>query len=452
MKKKMKMKRYTAIALLIMSVLYLNGCTSKVSAQTLSGASSAASEELPEKNAVVNNGGTVVRYQGSDYCWRYSPDSFSRGGLFAQYSAEQNTRNQMVRIHPDGTEEVLFEDRGNGAVYILGDRMYLNYGYNNLYSVMPDGSDRVEYGAFSVWSSDDRAGTLLGYNTELYEIQLIDRSGNLHFLMDGKDVCYAGTEGEYSYCSLVDKETKELILYQIKTDGTKDPAEIDRYKLPADYADYTSALQVAELDGILYYSYGFYAGTGGYFQMGGINAVKLDGTDAYECVESGAIAGEEFQVENKNGAVRIYYVPAAGDVTGSCIGYWDDSAYGGCAVKNMASGATEASDFPLSRRGSFVYLDGAVSRMKENEAAYEELIPESLADSLGCNTISAAEDQEMVIIRNLEQLGKDIYFTVETGRREPSEDVGWRPFYVRESSSCYKMKSGEETAQMLYTY
>ena len=157
-------------------------------------------------------------------------------------------------------------------------------------------------------------------------------------------------------------------------------------------------------------------------------------------------------MENKNGAVRIYYVPAAGDVTGSCIGYWDDSAYGGCAVKNMASGATEASDFPLSRRGSFVYLDGAVSRMKENEAAYEELIPESLADSLGCNTISAAEDQEMMIIRNLEQLGKDIYFTVETGRREPSEDVGRRPFYVRESSSCYKMKSGEETAQMLYTY
>lgn len=407
------------------------------------------------ENLILNNGKSLVRFAGNDYYWKYTADSVDNEGLFAHFYLKPEAENQMICRHPDGTEEVLFTMAGNGDIYLAGERMYLSSD-NGAFSVKMDGSDRIDYG-YTRWQGVDRQGkNMIGYgeqkvfsvNTQTGErTELADSSADMY----GYE--FAGTADNYLYYSSSDTARGELVLYQINLENPTDIREADRFALPQDLIDVPGnvfAAQLNRLGSTLYYSYGYYAGTGGYFQAGGINYVLQD--ENRITVESGVlvpkITAEEFLVEEKQGGVNVYYID---DVEGSYIGYWQDTPYSGCMVFDSATKSTQPSGFRLSRPGAVVYVDGAVCREEEHQASYTILIPQELAASYGCRE-DLETAQSVTLIRDVEVIGNDVYYTVEKSSRNPQGDIGWRPGYVRSSSERYKMVIGGNEAEQLFAY
>lgn len=417
-----------------------------------------ASDTAPASDeGVLNNGGTVVRIQGNDYYWKYGPDSAAEDGLFARYSFQQDAVNEMVCRHPDGTEEVLFTAAGSDSIYIAGDRMYLNNS-GSMYSVNLDGSDRLDYEYFTIWDSNPEAGLVIGSAGAAVGVQVISSETGAAETLAGTEnsyPVYAGSAGGFVYYSAADSNTKEFVLYQYNLDGSGNLREVDRFSLTGDllssYSGSVYATQISLLDNCLYYSYGFYAGTGGFFQAGGINCVELDESGApvnhSACVDS--ISAEEFAVVKLGDDILLHYITEA---NGSYVGFWDDYPYADCTVKNLTTGQTESSVFHLSRPGSFVFMDGAICTMEDNQAAYKILIPKELVSSLGCIENPGGSEDHLTLIRDLEIVGEDIYFTAEDSLRTPERDMGWRPGYQREGSRRLLLKAGENQAEELFAY
>ena len=411
----------------------------------------AEEEILPEEDPVENNGGTVVGYHGNRYYWRYSPESKNSSGLFGYFPYDPNVENELVCRYADGTEEVIFTGAGNGDIYMAGDRIYLQNGSSDFYSVDLSGGDRVDYTGMDIWAADDEAGTVVAQRLSPTQgISVVDvRSGGVYPVYEGF-ATYAGTIDGCVYFSAADSATGELVLYQLRTDGTDLPKEIDRCSIDEEYGAGSYVTEITQIGDTLYYSYGCYAGTGGFFQTGGINSVKTDGSGHMECVEPGIIQAEEFLAAPDEDDVLIYYIGPDNEMVGSYIGYWDDSAYGRCTMKSMATGETLQIDFPLSRQGSFVYLDGTVSRIMENEADYEILIPEETAAAVG---LTEEEDtSQLVLIKDAEILGRELFFTVETSVRDAGADIGWREGYSRTRSDFYTMEIGGNQPELIYSY
>lgn len=60
--------------------------------------------------------------------------------------------------------------------------------------------------------------------------------------------------------------------------------------------------------------------------------------------------------------------------------------------------------------------------------------------------------QSVTLIRDVEVIGNDVYYTVEKSSRNPQGDIGWRPGYVRTGSERYKMTVGGTDAELLFVY
>ena len=112
---------------------------------------------------------------------------------------------------------------------------------------------------------------------------------------------------------------------------------------------------------------------------------------------------------------------------------------------------TEKSLFPLSRQKSFVYLDGAIAEVRENRASYHTVIPADAAASLGCADFDDTTP-EIAIIRGLETVGNQVFFTVERSYRDSNFDIGWRSGYRRGPFEFYQMDAGGNQPELLYSY
>lgn len=414
------------------------------------------SGEESEENLIINNGGSVVRFGGNDYYWKYTADGVENQGLFAHFNPLSEAENQMICRRPDGTEEVLFTMTGNGDIYLTEDRMYLSAGYSS-YSVKMDGSDRIDYG-YTRWQGTDAQGkTVFGYDGQKL-ISVYAQTGEQTELADSSAGTYgyefAGVVDDYLYFSSCDTDNRELVLYQVKTDGSAGVQEADRFSLSR-YGAYVPGnvfvTQLSRLGSTLYYSYGYYAGSGGYFQEGGINYVLQD--ENRMTVESGVlvdkITAEEFLVEENQGAVNVYYIDGE---YGTYIGYWQDMLYDSCMVMDSRTKTVQPSGFRLSRPGAAVYMDGAVYREDEHQASYTRLIPEALAAAYGCSDENPETVQSLTLINDVEVVSNDVYYTVEKSSPDPQGGVGWRSGFIRNSSERYKMTVGGTDAELLFSY
>ncbi len=405
------------------------------------------------ENNTLNNGGTVVRYQGNDYYWKYSSDSKNNDGLFTFFSNRNEVENQMVCRHADGREEVLFTAVGVGRFYIIGGRIYAGFSTGesiyNLYSVNLDGTDRRDYGEFQGICVNEEETLFLGRQKDQWCLLNL-HTGDIQQIA-GNEFNYIDILENCIYFSYVD-ENKNVILYQYPLDGTNTMKEIDRIPAIEDWL-WTQILQIMKLDQTLYYSYGAYAGTGGFFQTGGIRFAELD--ESGNPIQCGTaidqITGEEFQVEKTDDSVNLYYI-SSNEYGSSYIGFWDDDAYESCQVKNMTTGAVTDSSFPLSRPESYVLLNGEIAAIEKNKASYKTLIPASLISEYGCQNEIDTSGGKAVMIRDLEIVGEDIYYTVEESLHSKEHDFGWRPGYLRQKSSVYRLKIGSEQAELIFSY
>lgn len=355
----------------------------------------------------------------------------------------------MIRRHPDGSEEVAFSARGSGHIYIAAGRMYLSRGDGRLFSVKPDGSGMIDHGIFEVWAADERAGTLVGTSYERGRgLYILNGEENRVTEAAGDSGTKVGVIGNDCYYSVSDGTASGFFLYRISADGKSGPQLLD-HVATGDPHEQVYAMEVTKLGDRIYYSYGFYGGTGRFFQQGGINSVNLDGSGPQTCVAYGGITGEDFLVEERDGAVLIYYIDGE---TISYLGFWDYYAVQGCQVKNMNTGQVRPSDFLLSRQNSYICRNGEVLAVEENAAGYETLVPGRATAGFGLSDPSDVELEELTLIRHVEVVGDEVYFTVERSKRNPALDMGWRTNYMRTVSECYRMEKGGAKAVLLYSY
>lgn len=100
---------------------------------------------------IINNGNNYVKLGNYTYYREYTKDSLEETGLHHSYGYRGNSVQKIVRINEHGEKEELFEDKGVGEIFILGDRMYLsecnpeNY-EQSLYSIDFRGQNRKNYG------------------------------------------------------------------------------------------------------------------------------------------------------------------------------------------------------------------------------------------------------------------------------------------------------------------
>lgn len=316
----------------------------------------------------VNNGGNVVGYRGNYYYWKYNSQSVSSDGLYAYYPYVQSAVNQLVCRSEEGSETVLLEARGNGPIFIVGDRIYLKEDGVNLFSVNLEGGDRTDHGAFEPWAADDAAGTLMGsmgYGPDGGIYLLYAKDHSMEQVAAGSGT-FLGAEDGYCYYTTSDiQEVPNAVLWKAAMDGSQ-AAELSRVTSTSDWASVgISILEMMKSGDQIYYSYGAYAGTGGFFQGGGINCVDTEGMNTQVCVADGELQAEEFLVSEGSDGTRICYV-GPGDTIGSYIGFWDDYPYKQFQVKILGEGGEtrtqNQSSSVLSRPGSYICVGGEILR------------------------------------------------------------------------------------------
>lgn len=399
-----------------------------------------------------NNGGNAVRYRGNVYYWKYNGQSLSDTGSFAYFPYVHQTTNQLICRHGDGSEDVLLSARGNGPIFIVGGRIYLEEDGVDLFSVDLKGGNRVDHGDFEPWAADESGGTLIGsYGTDggVYVLK-----GKDHTLstVNPEGRYFLGTIDGYCYYSSVDTQgIPRAILWKTSVDGSE-TTNLSAVEGSVDWlAGGFNIYQVTKSGDQIYYSYGYYAGTGGFFQQGGINCVDLEGNETRTVVDYDGLGAEEFQVIEDDGETRLYYI-GPDDAIGSYIGFWDDYPYSKCHVKTKAAGedtwTDSTSNDRLSRPGSYVCIDGEIRQFDPETGGYRTLIPKE-AGFYFIDRPQGSED--IALISTLDIMGDDLYFTVEWSYPEPVQ-LNWRPLYNRERSAFYTMKIGESQPVLLYEY
>ena len=414
-------------------------------------------EEIPPEyvHPVIeaeNNGGNVVRYLGNLYYWKYNAESFSSTGTFAYYTHMQ-ANNQLICRHEDGSEDVLLSARGYGPIFIAGKRIYLKEDGANLFSVNLDGGDRVEHGFFEPWAADVKNGTLIGRRSyaEGGGVAVLKADHTLETITDTGYNFLGAIDGYCYYTEAEYKETSKFTLFRVTIDGSQVEA-LDSVTVGAGEAMGLEVCQLMKKGDTIYYSYGFYAGTGGFFQKGGINSIDVSGTNRQVCVPYGDLGAEEFLVVESGEETSLYYIGTE-DGMGSYVGFWDDYPYKVCHVMTRKDGedtwTTAQSDASLSRPGSFICVGGEILRYNEELMSYQTLIPKSAG--FGFLDSPQGSEDKIALISELDIIGDDLFFTVEWSIRT-EENFGWRPVYQRERSAFYTMKIGESEPVELYGY
>ncbi len=415
-----------------------------------------ADDIILEQTGAENNGGNVVRYRGNTYYWKYSGESLSSDGLFAYYPYNYKTMNQLICRGEDGDEKVLLEAGGSGPIFISGERIYLEEDGSRLFSVELNGKNRAEHENFIPWAADEGTGTLIG--TKSYAsgggVWLLQSQDQSLKQISSEGTSFLGAEDGYVYYSSVDiGETAEATLWKTSLGGGE-TVKLGQVSSSEEWAvSGFDIYQIMKCGDWVYYSYGSYAGTGGFFQDGGINRVDPEGKNTQVCVAYGELSAEEFLALENEYETSLYYV-GKDDAIGSYIGFWDDYPYATCHVKTQKNGEdtweTVQSSLDITRPGAYVCIGGEILRIDEKEGAYQTLIPEEAGFEF-TDAPTGSEDH-ITLISQLDVVGEDLFFTVEQSARNRERDMGWRAGYDRERSVFYTMKLGGTEPVEIYEY
>lgn len=426
---------------------------------------------------------TYVYQDGNVYYRRYHEDSYEETALWAMYDYYPipGTKKEIVRIDSDGKETELFTDEGYGDIYLVNDRFYMSDGVNmevymglQLYSVDMQGNNRIDYGNGRILAIDRERNVMV--------LQMWEAEGDRHWdrtryyamnyeTGEKKSINFGDShisveayQDGWLYYTKYDKDDVAVhMLCAVSLEGEQ--REIlaltsDHNIYNEDY-EYISHVEVDE--GRIYFLYGGYAGSAGMFQGGLLISVKPDGTD-YRAV---MIPEDFFYLSHNNGKAMIYFpryfFPDEAD---SFQEYnmlaWDmdaDTCYFTDFPERIVS------EYNLQTRRMLWYYPAEKGALCEwslyGDGSQTNIyaVPDDsgrivrVAMDLGdCITKWENEETDWIRYRDLYYADGFLYFTIEYSAYDETASTGWRYGYRRLRSEVYRLKTGESTAQMLYSY
>lgn len=419
--------------------------------------SEASSSEGTSADKVINNGGRFVMYRGNTYYRQYNADSYEPTGLWGSYNPVVGAVKNMMILNQNGAVELAFEDKGEGNIYIAGDRLYLqepsaDYG-TKVYSVSMDGSDRQEIGDGTIVGIDEASQTIVcllnGPDYFSPVLASVDAMTGEVTRFELKTPCSAVLtveDGVIYYRGNVDYEISQLgaaMLCSVKVNGSEEQLLAKTPDTLYDYSNWGTEIPCFQkIDNTIYFSYGAYAGTGNFYQGGQIAQVNTDGsgflilagsfTDLATAYEH--LVDDTFYVSDDNGIRTLYYTSGE-----------QQTAY----ALSLDSKQVSQADFPVFRHDETFEYNNEIQIYQNNSSAMTALVPVIDYSSLG---IDQKSEDNYFTIKDIEICKDNVYYKLEANLYYPKASVGWRDGYKRLKTQVFRASLDDTSKEIIFEY
>ena len=407
-----------------------------------------AETEKMDDAAVMNNGGRFVSYNGSVYYWRFAPGSISQTGVLGSFTQVEGVSNTLVCRNANGEETELIQDTGTGPLFISGGRIYYEKGYSSWGVCQLDGQPVTSYDSVNVLEAlqQQEAVVAQDYSKGIFVIA----ADGSETVLAPAEASYIGiSDGSMYYGIAADNR---MDVYCIGLDGGNQAA-IGSIVMSQDYENFEilSIGDVLMQDDGIYFTCGFYGGTGNFFSAGGIYRIGYDGSFSTLLDPSGPqqVNFPKIYIQQTDGASTLYYYSGDGySNAGSWDGWVSENVYG----MNLETGETAPSSFVLSDIGDIVCMDGSIQTLTDNSGQYKVVLSQEAGASLGYTDIGGHSGNGEIFVADLDLVDDTAYFTITKMTEDPSVSVGWRTGYSRDSMKTYMTQLGTDKVTLLNEY
>ena len=401
---------------------------------------------------------------GKVYYRQYHEDSFAQSGLWGNYAPVPGTEKEMVCIDQAGVKSELFQDKGCGAFYLIGERFYMME-VGNLYSVDMEGQDRIDYGMGEIIAVDEAEHIIL--------LERIDEEYRSHYCVldcetgackslslqgmgldePGDALLFCAYQDRCVYLQKIDSTAKTTDLYAVSMEGEWQKVITLTPKAEHYYNDYIVHMEVC--GDRLFFLYGGYDGSANLYQGGRIVTVKKDGSD-YRSVQgpgdSEAYQADCFYLRQDAEKMLLYYPNKfIVDRGGGAYQYYDVTAWDIGADTfypvEMPADVIGARNFYIDEENNVLALPDPSGRIVKAAAHLEDFI-QVLPNE-------AVEDDLQLRFSQFYYKNGYFYFKAEYSVWSKEDCIGWRDGYRRVKTQHYRLKLGEDAAQkaeLLYSY
>ena len=153
--KKEKIKSILILSIVSILLIMLTGCgtTKEKNEEEKSNNTSnnEQSNEAKQDEEVTTNVAEFVKYKDATYFWKLSANSRENTGLFAKYSTNQNTKNELIKLDSSGNQTTVLTEKALGNICISNDKIFMqgteseSGSYNKIYSTDMNGENKKEY-------------------------------------------------------------------------------------------------------------------------------------------------------------------------------------------------------------------------------------------------------------------------------------------------------------------
>lgn len=402
----------------------------EISGDIISGDNIEAFETIEE---TYGNGTDIVNYKGNIYYIEYGNTDFTNVAVrYPWYYVTPDSNNQRYvnRIDSKGNIKNLFKVTGSDSLAIVDDRFYLKSSNGLLYTQDMNGENSIELTKGEYLAFDE------GGNAVYY---LNDNNPNLLYKIDTKSLTIStqkfnnpNTTSGYNflnirngnlYYSYLDKSTSTLMLieHNIKENAPEEVASLSiKLKDKKSTSDYISESIVSVQN------LGKYSGI--------CIATPTGGT-------MGGYADKEFYIfdlEGKTISKLPQEIAKEGD-------WYDDDMLNKLLFAELYKLNNDNEALP--DYNSLVSL----SDIQEFASKYHIDLNAKLGSEAGKE--SSPEEPKFVIeVEDYNVIGNNVFYKITASRRNPREDIGWRPAYIRMVTEVYIKNLKTNENKFIYSY
>lgn len=414
--------------------------------------------------SILNNGGLYVSYQGDIYYRQYDAEDVSDTGLFAEYEYIHGTKKDMMVLHADQTTEKLFEDEGEGNLYLANGRMFLQKYVDDsayVYTVKLDGTDEQELGEGMIQGIDEETSSLICFLTDANQTYVMNRIDTAtleitpYTLQNSMDTILTIEDGRIYYLTQIDLEQMRfgnIKMSSVKVDGTEERLLVETNEnLYEGSVDYMTVPCIQIENDTVYFTYGGYAGTGHFYQGGALAKVNTNGTgfekltitlpDSLdgkmdESIDPTNTVDEKFFVGKEDDNLYIYFSLLSFE--GDRVPYYK---------YEISTGKVTETDIVSYKIGDAYQADSAYyAHLSDNNTA-TQLLPYVPYKLLG----TTVED-DYYDIDSIQIVGDTIFYSMSQSRYDEAASIGWRDGYKRIKTMTVYQKIGTDDTKVLFEY
>lgn len=406
--KKEKIKSILILSIVSILLIMLTGCgtTKEKNEEEKSNNTSnnEQSNEAKQDEEVTTNVAEFVKYKDATYFWKLSANSRENTGLFAKYSTNQNTKNELIKLDSSGNQTTVLTEKALGNICISNDKIFMqdteseSGSYNKIYSTDMNGENKKEY-----------------------------QKGEIIKSIKGYVIC----------------QNENIFAINTKTD------EIVNLKEKANVIDV--------IDNVIYYSDDTESNT---LKIGTIKDNKDNGTiatflrkDLFK--ESTDQPMEIVEFGEDNGKIKCY------------IGYRDGTAHllqdEYCVTmnkdgSNLQKESVQNLENENDQKLKGVYINSkSVNGKIVNDLVYVDESTKERKTILTQKEINekfefTSDDEHTINLAESTIIGNEIYVTLDYGVHYSQEDMGWRYAYKRQKTVCFKYNTDTKEITELYKF